>query len=386
MSTIFDELRSLHDADGPTAAADRLIAHFRESRRHLELFQAMLLKEKHALGIPAARPMALDDVPDEQRVAFEEKYIEAAREVGGMLLAEERIPEAWVYFRQIREPEPVREALDKLSPRRELDDETEQLLGVALYEGAHPVKGLEIMLHTHGTCNTITAYDQQAGQLPGDDQARAAEVLVKHLYGELKAVVEQEVQQRMAMLPPGQSLKELIAGREWLFAEGNYHVDVSHLHSVVRFARSLPAGSDALPLAVELTEYGAQLDDQFRYPGDPPFDDFYPAHRQFLRALSGQGVDEAIAYFREKLDAEPDEEDKPLIAFVLVDLLTRCDRNDEAVEVAATYLADVEEQTGFSLAGLCQECGRLDRLETVARERGDLLGFTAAILGGGNDQ
>lgn len=381
MTDIFDELQSTRESGGPEAVLDRLIDYYRERREHLQLFQTLLLKEKHAMGLPVARPMHLDDVPEEKRIAFEEKYISAAREVGGMLLDEDRIPEAWMYFRQIREPGPVRERLEALSPRRELDDETEQLISVALYEGAHPVKGLEIMLHTHGTCNTITAYDQQANQLSTPDQARAAETLVRHLHAELKAVVEQEVQQRMAMLPPGQSLRELIAGREWLFADGNYHVDVSHLNSVVRFARSLPADSPALDLALELTDYGAQLDPQFQYPGESPFEDFYPASRAFLKVVAGRDVEESLEYFREKLAAEPDEEDKALIAFILVDLLTRCDRNEEAVEVAAAHLANVGEATGFSLAALCEETGHMNRLESVARERGDLLGFTTAILG-----
>jgi hypothetical protein len=378
--TNFDELKSTRDSNGPAAAIERLIDHYRETREHFPLFQALLLREKHALGIPVARPIALDDVPEDQRLPFEERYIAAAREIGEMLLAEGRIPDAWMYFRQIREPGPIRAALDAISARRDLDDETEQLLSVALYEGAHPVKGLEIMLHTHGTCNTITAYGQQAQQLPAADQARAAELLVGHLYEELTGTVRREVEQRMPMLPPNQSLRELIAGREWLFADGNYHVDVSHLHSVVQFARSLGTGSRVLDRAIQLTEYGEQLDDQFRYPAEPPFEDFYPAHRAFLRAIADDGRDAALGYFRDKLAAEPDEDDRALIAFVLVDLLVRCGRGTEAVDVAAEHLKEVEEATGFSLAQLCQETGRMDRFEQVARERGDLVGFTAALL------
>lgn len=377
---ILEDLQQLRESDGPTAVADRLIEHFKGRGEHLPWFQSMLLKKRHEMGLPLVRPMALDDVPDDKRVDFEEAYVEAAREVGTWLLENDRLPEAWMYFRQIRETDVVREAFEKLSARRELDDATEQLIHVGLYEGAHPVKALEIMLHTHGTCNTITAYDQQAQQLNGEDQRRAAAVLVDHLYGELVGVVQQEVQSRMAMVPPSSSLRELIAGRDWLFADGNYHVDVSHLHSVVRFGRSLSADDPQLAKAIELTEYGSQLDEQFRYPGEPPFEDFYPAHREFLRAVADQNREEALDYFRDKLAAEPDDEDKALIAFVLVDLLSRCDRMDEAVDVAAAHLAEVEEATGFSLAQLCQEAGRMDKLREVAEQRGDLLGFTAAIL------
>ncbi len=378
--SIVDELKRLRESEGPVAALDRLIAHHQDRGEHLLWFQAMLLKRRHEMDLPLARPMALDDLPEEKRPAFEEAYVEAARAVGQWLLDNDRLPEAWMYFRQIRETETVRKAFDAISANREMDDLTEQLIHVAIYEGAHPVKGLEIMLHTHGTCNTITAYDQQAQQLPGADQRQAAALLVDHLYGELLGVVQQEVQSRMAMTPPSASLRELIAGRDWLFADGNYHVDVSHLHSVVRFARTLEAEDPQLPKAVELAEYGAELDDQFRYPGDAPFDDYYPAHVAFFKAVLDQDRDASVGYFRDKLAAEPDEEDKALIAFVLVDLLTRCGRMDEAVDVAAAHLAGVEEATGFSLAQLCQDAGRMDKLKEVAEERGDLLGLTAAIL------
>ena len=69
-----------------------------------------------------------------------------------------------------------------------------------------------------------------------------------------------------------------------------------------------------------------------------------------------------------------------MLAFVLVDLLCRVDRLDEALQVAEQHLTNLDPSTGFSFAELCHKAGRLDVLQKVSRERDDLVGFTAALL------
>jgi hypothetical protein len=381
MSTItLQELDHMRQAEGPAAAIAKLIEALREQRDYHKLFDALLLRKKFELGLPLVRPTSFDDIPDDRRDAFEKCYIDSAREVGHCFLAENKLTQAWIYFRTIREPEPVAHALETVSARREASEETQELINLALFEGANPVKGLELLLRSHGTCNTITTLDQQLPQLSPEDRSRAAALLVRELYHDLCQSIRYHVEQRLALVPPAESLRAWIAGRDWLFEGGNYHIDVSHLSSVVRFARSLNASSPELKLAVELAEYGSHLDRQFQYPGDPPFDDYYPAHVHFLTALSGSGQDEALSYFRRKLADEPDERDKQMIAYVLVDLLLRIDRLADAVAVAEQHLKDLDESTGFSFAGLCQKAGRMDTLKKVAGDRGDWVGFLAAAI------
>jgi len=328
------------------------------------------------------RPTSFDDVPDDDRSGFETHYVESARTVGRLLLEKGRVGDAWVYFQTIQEPGPVREALEQVASDGEDYEKTEELINVALYEGAHPVKGLELMLNSHGTCNTITALDQQITQLPPDDRRAAASLLVKQLYGDLCHTISAEITQRLPMIEPSDNLRELIAGdRDWLFADNNYHIDVSHLSSVVRFARFLENDSPDLQKALELAEYGQRLDQQFHYAGEVPFGDFYTAHGHFLRALLDDGRDEAVDYFAGQLEAEPDEEDKQLIAYVVVDLLRRIGRVDDAVELAVTHLAHLEDSTGFSFSELCQSTGRLDLLRDTARSRGDLVTWVGALIG-----
>lgn len=378
--TEFDQLTQSLESQGPDAVLDTLTMKLREQGDFHRLFDATMLKHKYHIGAPLTRPTSLDDVPTESLDDFKQKYIEAARETGRLFLEQGKIAEAWPYFRTIGETEPVARAIDAVRPKSEYDESIEELIQIALYEGAHPVKGLELLLRSHGTCNTVTAMDQIMPQLTPEQRKEAAAVLVDTLHGDLIQTIRYEVEQRMPMAAPANTIRELIAGREWLFENGNYHIDVSHLNAVVRFARAFESDSPGLAKALDLAEYGAHLDAQFQYPGDPPFDDFYVAHKHFFQVLADRNRDESLRYFEARLEAEPDEPDQQLIAYVLVDLYLRCGKSDRAIELAEKYLKNLGQQTGFSFTELCAETQRYDVLERVARESGDLVSFAAALV------
>jgi hypothetical protein len=234
---------------------------------------------------------------------------------------------------------------------------------------------------SHGTCSTITAFEQISQQMAPEVRRECARALVRKLYDDLRENVQHDVARRQPMNPPGQSLRELIAGREWLFADDSYHIDVSHLNAVVRFARALDATCPELDLALQLAQYGERLAKQYQYAGNPPFDDFYPAHIQYFKALLGTDRDAALAYFRAKIGDDPADTDNQLAAFALVDLLLRLERRDEALELACRHLADSADEFGLSLPELCAQSGRLDLLLNLARGRGDLVNYAAALLG-----
>jgi hypothetical protein len=381
--TILDDLERAQRTSGPAAAIDRLIDSLRTEKEYRRLFDALLLKRRFEMGLPLTQPASLD-VPAERRDEFEKAFVDAAREVGELFLANGQIPQAWSFLNMIREPQRVAEAIERLDANLEPGEQTESVIAVALYEGANPVKGLEILLRTHGTCNTITAVDQHMQRLKPEEQRRAAALLVRQLYDELTASVRRDIERRQGAAPAAGSLRELLSDRDWLFEGGNYHIDVSHLHSVVRFARVFAPGHPELDKARQLAEYGARLDPQFQYAADPPFDEYYAAHIEFFRVLAGDNRDHALQYFRAKLAAEPDERDRPYLAVVLVDLLCRIDRLDEAVDVAEEHLKQLDDSSGFSFGQLCEEAGRLDALARVAREKGDAVTYLAALIQGGN--
>lgn len=374
----FSVLQTALDQGGIPRAIDELIRLLRDCKDFHKLFDARLVRKKQALGLPVARPTSLDGLTGETRKEVEAEYIAAAREVGDLFLAEGDIPSAWMYFQVIREKQPVADALRELPVKLDDDRRLEQLIHIALYQQVLPEKGVEWLLNRQGTCSTITTLDQAMQQLTTEQRNACAKVMVRHLYSDLCGNVRREVERKLAMLPPTDSLRELLFGRDFLFDNGNYHIDVSHLNSIVRFARQLNPGDAELDLALQLAEYGCKLEPRLQYPGEPPFEDFFTAHANFFKVLLGRDQDAALAYFRNKLEQEPDEQDKPLLAYVLVDLLSRVDRLSEAVPLAAQYLTKIGDDGLSSVAELCEEAHAADALADVAREQNNLLLWTIA--------
>ena len=348
------------------------------------LFDAKLIRVRNGLGLSITQPTSLKEIPAEHEKAFREAYTKAARETGQLFLDGGQLADAWAYFRTIQETEPVRQAIVKqvAEVAAEPGPHLDELLNLALYEGAHVVEGLKLLLKTHGVCNTVTAMGQLLAQMTADERRQAAAVMVRTIYSDLQHNVRRDVEKRQPTLKPNLSLGELVRGREFLFSEGAYHIDVSHLHSIVSFARHLQRTDPELKLAIELCQYGAQLAEQLRYPGDVPFDDYYVANEWFLKAVAGVEVEESLQYFIDRLNQEPEDADKRMIAFVLVDLGQRVDRVNIALDAAARYVSRLEDPNGFSFTAFCVNARRLDLLESAARENDDVLALVTVLLSG----
>lgn len=382
------EFESLDEAlrtEGPAAALDRLIDQLAARGEFRALLDALLLKARHELGLPLIQVGTLAELPEPARTRYEDRYVEAIRSVGHRLLGAGDLVAAWPYFRAIAEKEPVVAAINALDPA-EGDERVGAIVDVAFNQGVHPRKGYALILKHYGPCSAITAFDH----LPPDDDTRipCADLLVRNIHTQLVASLRAEIARRGQPLPPeGTSITDLIAGRDWLFSDDAYHIDVSHLAATVRIALIL-TDPDVLALAVELTDYGRNLSERHRYEGDPPFERTYIDHAVYLRALLGLDVDAAIAHFQAKLPPPGDDSSTgdplgdTLPAQVLVRLLVRLNRIDQAIDIAAAHLAGVPESALIcpSLAQLCQRAGHPDRLARESRQQGDLVNYLAAIL------
>jgi len=378
--TLYEQIEQTHAQQGAAAALEQLVTGLRERKEWHQLFDALMLQKKFALGLPLSRPASLQDVPESHRREIEDAYLLAAREAGTGLLNDGDIPNAWMYFKAIREPEQIAQALENLPEQMTDDERLDQMVHLALNQGVHPAKGIRLTIRAHGLCSAITALDQNLSHLTPGQRGECAKIMVRTLYTELQEAVQRHVEQRIPMLPPQQPLDKLIAGRDWLFEGGNYHTDVSHLSSVVRFARSIEPPAEELDLAIQLAQYGAKLDRQLQYGGDPPFTDMYLAHLHFFNILLDRNREAGLKYFRSQLEAEPDPQDQPIYAYVLVDLLVRCGQLEEAVAIAERYLGNVSDEVNVSFDELCLEAGRLDILKKVRQEQGNFVGFTAAVV------
>ena len=353
-------------ARDPDAAFDLLAAKFLAEKQYARLFETRLMRRRRELGLPLIHNGGLDEIPADQRPAYEEAFINAAREAGGLFLADGDIPRAWSYFRAIGEPAPVAAAIERVA----VGEDAQALIEVAFHEGVHPVKGFALVLEHFGTCRAIT-YFQQFPRGPG--RTESLHLLVRTLHRELLESLRRTIVQNEGQAPAAAYARDLIAGRDWLFGEFSYYVDTSHVLAILGFSLELE-DREMLELALDLAEYGQRLSPQFHYRGEPPFEG-YQDYIVYLGALLGRDVDAAVAHFRQKAAASDPRDTAP--AQAAIGLLLKLGRYPEAIAASLEYLSDGDP----ALFHMCQTAGDFKRLAELARERDDLLAFTAAIVG-----
>ena len=379
----FDRLDRGLRSDDPGAALDRLAVELAAQGQFRGMLDALLLRARLDLGLPLARPGALDDLPEPTRTRYEDRSVAAIRRVGALILEAGEVAAAWSYFRAIGEPGPVAAAIDRFDPGdgEEADARLDEVIDVALGQGAHPRRGFDLVLDHHGTCSALTAFDS----LPPDPAVRrhAAARLARRLHADLLANLRADLGRRGEPVPSADApIGAWLDGRPGLFDDDAYHLDISHLAMVVRLA-PLADDPDAIRLAAELAEYGSRLSPRLRTDGEPPFDEFYADHAAYLRGLLGEDADAAVERFRARLGPpNPADREAPLRAQALVRLLDRLGRAEEAFAVAVDHLGHVPDGAlgEPTLEQLGRQLGRLDRLADLARSNDEPAHYAALIL------
>jgi hypothetical protein len=384
---LFDELQRTLAADGPDAAVGRLCDRLRENKDYASLFYALLMQKRQQLGVSPIPTGPAAELPDSTHADYEESIRQAGRQVGGLYLREGQLAQAWAYFRMLNEPEAVRDALENYQPKE--DEDLQTLVQIAFYEGVHPRKGFDWILGRFGLCNAITTLSSQELPHPPDVRQYCIQALVRALYAELRDRLSAEIERHEGKPPAeaaapadtGGIIRKLIAGRDWLFADDFYHIDLSHLSSVVQMSMHLTPCPE-LEMARELCEYGQHLSGRFVSSGDPPFEDQYRAIGIYLAILAGDNVEEGLDYFRTQAEKADPETVGTYPAQVLVNLLLRLDQPAEALAAARKYLAgaDGRQLSCPGIVELCQKVGDFRTLAEVAREQGDPVHFLAGLL------
>src|SRR5262245_43677661 len=266
---LFDDLQRSVKTEGPARAIDRLCETLRQRKDYSNLFYALLMKRRHELGVNPVPTGPSQDLPPEVHAPYEEAIRAAGQEVGQLYLEEANIPHAWVFYRMLGETEPVRQALETFRPAD--GDDCHPLVDIAYHQGVSPRKGFDLILDRFGICSAIT-------MLGGQEFAHGHEVrdycikrVVRALHQELCDRLSVEVGRQEGKKAAARTVTELMAGRDWLFADDFYHVDISHLGAVVQMSIHLPPGEE-LQMARELCAYGARLSPRFRYESEPPFE------------------------------------------------------------------------------------------------------------------
>src|SRR5438093_2218591 len=298
-SEAFDDLASTMARGGPAQTIDKMCQILREKKDYASLFYALLLKKRFELGVSPIPTGSAQELPEETHEPYEEAIRLAGREVGQLYLEQGDIPRAWVYFRMLGENEAVKAALDKYQPKEE--DDVQQLVDIAFHQGVNPQRGFDLLLERFGICSAITMVSSQEMGMPADVRDYCIRKLVRALHAELCQRLKAEIGHHEGSAPDVASVKELIDGRDWLFADDFYHIDISHLGAVVQMSIFLSAGEE-LAMARELFEYGKRLSPRFLGAGEPPVESQYHDYAVYLAGLSGDACQEAVSNLKAYVD------------------------------------------------------------------------------------
>jgi len=363
---------------GVQATLDCLAERLRAEKKYHELFEALKMRTRHRLGLPLLYDDAGDQLDNATRDRLEDGLLEACRDVGLLLLREGAIREGWMYLRPVGDKQAAAAELEKIAVT---DDNLDAYIEVALHEGVDAARGFRIVLDRYGTCNAITTFEAVMPRRTRTEQQESAGMLVEQIHGELLANVRADVARKEGTEPTATTLAELISSRPWLFGENAYHIDTSHLSSIVRFARLLDDES-LLRTALDLTEYGRRLCAPLQYHGEEPFVDAYPTHALYFRALLGDDVDAALAHFRDRAENVDHARYGTAAIEVYVDLLSRLGRYDQAIEESIRLTPPDMPVLGLgpSLVELSRLSGSFARMLEHCRGRNDLLGYAVGLL------
>jgi hypothetical protein len=393
MSDLFDMLAATAASRGNAAMLETLAASLIARRRWHALFDLRLLAARVGLALPpTGDPGILDEAT---RRKLDEQSLAACREVGWALLDEGQVAAAWLYLRAAAEPAEVAARLATLAREPAADDETaaarlQEIVTVALWEGVDPALGIALVIEAQGTCNSITAYEQAVSRLPAPRQRGPAAVLVDHLYRELFASLAADLERRGLVAPARiaatASIVELLDAAGGLANDPSFHVDVSHLQSVLRIAR-VCVERPVLEKAWELAVYACRLPAEVTYPGEPPFEQVGHASRLFYAAQLGRDTDEAVAFFHGAAAAAGDGAAGTLPADTLVYLLWRIGRPADALAAAIARPDDrgmpsIMQATGMlpTLVELARAGDAIDMLREACRAHWDEITFAATFF------
>jgi hypothetical protein len=307
------------------------------------------------------------------------------------------------------------------------DDNVEQVIEVAVGHGVAPAYGFGLLLQRMGTCNAITAFDSQLAQAPLEQRQQAAAALVCHLYTELRRQVVGHGQRWLAesttqpsstaardaasevrLAPSDAQAVALFAAAESddsialvvllqacpaLLANDNYHIDTSHLSSVVRIGRIVDDVA-VQHLAWQLCDYGQRLAKLYQPQGEPVFEPYYVAHQRYYEIVMGQGDEQqGLEFFRQRRAELTAAAQSPSVLSlegqiyatdVLVELLMRRQRYAEAIEVLADQLRNCGEHQRSRWTALlfrcCHLAGDFVPMQHLCQGFGDAFGFGLAAF------
>ena len=388
---LFETLQETNLEHGPAAAATLLVEEMRREEKYPELFEALKMLHRIELGLPAVYTDLAGGHSSTQQEAMspelqdqlDKKLLASCTEVGTALMRKGNLQEGWMYMRAVGDRQATADAMRDVPVTQ---DNLDTVLGLLVHEAIDVGRGTRLSLEMRGTCNTITMMDSVVSMRGRADQQAAVGTLVEHLHSELLSSLKADIVGRekcdaSSSVHSATSLEVLLSTRPTLLRDGTYHLDTTHLASTVRFARILDNGLQ-LRLAADIAQYGRQLHSQYQYPSEEPFADLYPMSLAMFRALLGEHVDESLKMFLQKAESLDPQEHGTVAIETYADLLTRVGRPAEAMHFLMRKMPSGMRPFGIapSLLELAEASHDFQPMLNHAKERGDLVGFAAALL------
>ena len=113
----FDLIDQALRSGGPEAGFRVLAQKALDDKNYPLLFEVRLLEKRHELGLPLIQVDDAAQMAPETRREYDKAFMDAAREVGGLFLADGNIQRAWPYFRAIGETAPIAAATSSIQRR-----------------------------------------------------------------------------------------------------------------------------------------------------------------------------------------------------------------------------------------------------------------------------
>ena len=375
---LFDRAEATLAESGPLVAVDALIADLMTAENYQAVFYATLMRKRVELGVSPFPTGPSNELPAEAHEAYENAIREAGRTVGGLYLDRREYAKAWGYFRMLGEQERMFVALDAYEPAP--DDDIYGIVEIAWQHGVHPQKGFDLLLSRSGICSAITMVG--SADLSKNPELRefCVKKLVRSLHEQLTDRLRGDTAAGHTGLDADATIPQMLASDPNLFGDDTYHIDVSHLSSVVQLATNLPACAE-LDLAGELCLYGQHLSPNLRGEMPAPFDQGYSDYAKYFEILAGRNVDANLGHFRAKIEVAAVEGDT-FPAEVLVNLMIRIDRLPEALNLAKQYLADPElrELSCPTVSELARRAGDFATMSAVAKTGADPVNYLAGLI------
>lgn len=388
---LFETLLTTTFQSGPAAAASLLADEMRREEKYPELFEALKMLHRIELGLTAVHTELSgshastqeESISPELQDQLDKKLLGACTEVGTALMRQGKLQEGWMYLRAVGDRQATAEAMRDVPVNQ---DNLDTVLGLLVHEAIDVARGTKLSLEMRGTCNTITMMDSVVSMRGRVDQQAAVGTLVEHVHAELLSSLKADIVSRekcdaTSSVHSSTSLEVLLSTRPTLLRDGTYHLDTTHLASTVRFARILD-NQHQLRLSADMAQYGRQLHSQYQYPSEEPFADLYPMSLAMFRALLGEHVDEALKIFLQKAESLDPQEHGTVAIETYADLLTRVGRPAEAMQFLIKKMPRGMRPFGIapSLLELAVASNDFQPMLNQAKERGDLVGYAAALL------